>query len=144
MILLLLSKRFLLHQQLLHHSLMRRKKGIQSHLSSVTAFTRAKNVGNEFYEDKGVLFCRVCVKAINHKSLTVIKGQQNSEKHFQNYLISSSNRKQPLTLTTSFAVACVASNIPLNVPDNLIMRNFFQRHLTSGVLYQDEKHYSPI
>ena len=124
------------------------KKAKQNHLSSVTAFTRAKKMGNEFYEDKGVLFCRVCVKAIDHKSLSVIKRHQNSEKH-KNNLISSSNRKRPLTLTTSFAVqnaaklqnidtvqswirACVASNIPLNVSDNLIMRNFFQSHITSG------------
>ena len=43
-------------------------------------------MGNEFYEDRGVLFFRVCVKAIDHKTLTVLKRHQNSEKHMHFFL----------------------------------------------------------
>ncbi|KAH7980177.1 hypothetical protein HPB49_013640 [Dermacentor silvarum] len=66
-----------------------------SHLSNKTAKEHAREYKNAcFYEDAGVLFCRVCARAVDHRRKSTIDEHIESNRHRKNAGARDSSKRK--------------------------------------------------
>ncbi|KAL1472754.1 hypothetical protein MTO96_022791 [Rhipicephalus appendiculatus] len=66
-----------------------------SHLSKKTAKERAREFKHaEFYEDGGVLFCRACARAVDHRCKSTIGEHIESNRHRKNAGTRDSSKRK--------------------------------------------------
>ena len=116
------------------------------HSATVTAKDRANQKGNnDFYAESGKLFCRVCIKVVDHTRQGSVDRHKATEMHKRNKV----SKLQQKTPTTTFPIPTTAkyenitnicywvkmlagANIPFNVTNNSQVRQFLLDHTRNG------------
>ena len=116
------------------------------HSSSMTASQRAMKARNQdFYSEKGKLFCKFCCKIVDHSRQSSLDKHRQTESHIANkrqpqrqksittaFLIPNEARLENVKLITDWVKMCAGANIPFVATDNSTVRNFFKEHVVSG------------
>ena len=112
----------------------------------MTASQRAMKARNQdFYSEKGKLFCKFCCKIVDHSRQSSLDKHRQTESHIANkrqpqrqksittaFLIPNEARLENVKLITDWVKMCAGANIPFVATDNSTVRNFFKEHVVSG------------
>ena len=121
----------------------------RDHLSSIDAETRARQPQNEeFYTEKGKLFCKFCFIGMDHSRQSVLRSYcigdtktkwasspNGSDSGFIIYYITDSKWSSPrqCNINSDWVRACAGSKLSLNAASSPSLRKFSSKHIPSSV-----------